>query len=506
MIEQERLEALKAYQILDTLPEKEFDDIVDLASTLCGTPISLISLLDSQRQWFKARTGLESTETPIEIAFCRHAIQRPQEVMVVNDTLQDERFKHNPLVTGDLHFRFYAGAPLLSAEGHPLGTLCIIDKSPRELTEDQQRILQVLARKVMERLELRKQALQQQKELKEAEGQLEVLTRRLLEAQETARIGSWEWDTSTNKMFWSPEMYRLFGLEADNEPVNLEEWMDLIHPDDRDSVRAQTIERQEHSIPGTVEYRIVKKDGSKAWMLGKGVAITDASGKVVRARGTAQDITEEKNQQHKILSATLEGEENERKRIARELHDSLGNLMAALSMKIQFLTEQHPEVDFSVLRKLTDKSIEEYRHISHNLYPPDILNKTLHQLIAEKVEELNGADGIRFILKYSLEGDEPFGNPVYKKELYRIFQELITNVIKHASASEVHIKLLPKKEFVALEVSDNGTGFDVQEHKSRPRRGIGLRSLFERAGLLGGSLEFNSATGRGTTAQLLMKR
>jgi GAF domain-containing protein len=122
---EERLRALAHFHVIDTLPEKEFDDIVELASAICGTSISLITLLDSDRQWFKARIGIDDTETPLEHAFCNHAIQTPNEVMVINDSMKDERFKNNPYVTGSPHVRFYAGASLVTNEGVALGyALC----------------------------------------------------------------------------------------------------------------------------------------------------------------------------------------------------------------------------------------------------------------------------------------------------------------------------------------------------------------------------------------------
>lgn len=151
-----RMEALREYAILDTLEEQGFNDIVMLASFICDAPIALISLVDSERQWFKARLGLQATETPRELAFCAHAILRPQDVMIVNDARSDARFLDNPLVTGEPRIRFYAGAPLVTAKGAALGTICVIDSSPRELPADKIEALRALSRQVVAQLELRR--------------------------------------------------------------------------------------------------------------------------------------------------------------------------------------------------------------------------------------------------------------------------------------------------------------------------------------------------------------
>jgi hypothetical protein len=154
--EAERLAALKEYQILDTDREEEFDDITTLASEICQTPISLITLIDSDRQWFKSGHGLEIRETPRDYAFCAHALNHPDKTLIIPDSRKDDRFANNPLVTGGPHVIFYTGVPLLNPQGYALGTLCVIDQKPRILTESQLKSLKILAKQVVQLMELRK--------------------------------------------------------------------------------------------------------------------------------------------------------------------------------------------------------------------------------------------------------------------------------------------------------------------------------------------------------------
>jgi GAF domain-containing protein len=153
--ETKRLKVLWQYEVLDTVPEEVFDDLTELAARICEAPIALISLVDEKRQWFKSKIGVTVSETSRDVSFCAHAITRPG-LFIVPDATQDARFAQHPFVIGEPKIRFYAGAPLVTPDGHALGTLCVLDKLPRELRPEQQQALRVLAHHVVSQLELRR--------------------------------------------------------------------------------------------------------------------------------------------------------------------------------------------------------------------------------------------------------------------------------------------------------------------------------------------------------------
>ncbi|MCA8831871.1 GAF domain-containing DNA-binding protein [Hymenobacter pini] len=169
-----RIKALEQYQIMDTPSETVFDDLVRLAGFICGTPISLITLLDGERQWLKAQTGLSGVEsTPRDEAFCQYTIQGT-DLLEVEDALIDPLFRDHTMVTGDPHIRFYAGYPLITPEGHALGAICAIDQVPRRLNNAQREALRILAREVVAHLELRRAKIQLEEEKTKLEGLLRM--------------------------------------------------------------------------------------------------------------------------------------------------------------------------------------------------------------------------------------------------------------------------------------------------------------------------------------------
>jgi GAF domain-containing protein len=182
--EEARLVALDKYAILDTDPEQAFDDLTQLASFVCKTPIALISLIDEDRQWFKSRVGIKDPETSRDIAFCSTAILQG-DVFVVPDALADERFRENPLVVSEPHIRFYAGAPLINEDGYALGTLCVVDRAPRELQPDQKEALKALSRLVLAQMEFRRNLILLKEALTDRTKQEHERQQELVHVQET---------------------------------------------------------------------------------------------------------------------------------------------------------------------------------------------------------------------------------------------------------------------------------------------------------------------------------
>lgn len=296
--ESARMRALRDYAVLDTPPEPDFDDIATLAAQICDMPIALITLIDGERQWFKAKVGMDLSETPREVAFCAHAINRPRELLVVNDATKDERFADNPYVTEENGIRFYAGAPLVTPGGHALGTLCVVDRKPRELSAGQREALAVLSRHVMTQLQLRRQLRERQR----IEQALAVSEERWQFALEGSDQGVWDWDVPSNAVYFSPRWCAQLGHTPDEVPHRLEEWSSRVHPDDLPATLRLIQDHFEGRTPIYVaEFRMRAKDGTWRWIADRGKVMTrDAAGKPLRVVGTHIDITERRGLEDKL--------------------------------------------------------------------------------------------------------------------------------------------------------------------------------------------------------------
>jgi PAS domain S-box-containing protein len=267
--EQARLEALRSYEVLDTPPEPSFDDITQLAAQLCSAPISLIALIDEERVWLKSRTGVDTDtiEVPRDLAFCGRAVSHPG-LHVVPDALVDPQLAQHPLVAHPPHLRFYAGAPLITPEGATLGTVCVVDVEPRQLTQHQLRGLEALARQVVSQLELRRMNLVQTRLIAE----LQASSERFSVIQHATNDIVWDWDLPAGRVSWSDRVTEVLGYPPQDVRQDSGWWPSLVHPDDRDRV-AEGFRRavQGGKTLWSDEYRLRRANGTYARVLDRGV-------------------------------------------------------------------------------------------------------------------------------------------------------------------------------------------------------------------------------------------
>lgn len=283
--ESARLFALESYDVLDSAPEEAFDRLTALAADLFDVPIALVSLVDSERQWFKSRTGLDVQSTPREWAFCAHAIeQEPDTTMVVEDASRDPRFLANPLVVGEPNIRFYAGAVLTGREGANLGALCIIDTKARPTPSDADlRRLRVLARLVVDELEQRRST------------RLAAEKRRLLDmAEQMSGVGHWRHHVSTGKTTWSDEIYRIHGVSRNEFDPDYDGAVGCYHPDDQAKVSELLTRAVETGKDFDCELRIKRPDGEERDVRCRATTTYGSSGRVDAVYGVLQDITDQK--------------------------------------------------------------------------------------------------------------------------------------------------------------------------------------------------------------------
>ncbi|MBY0313964.1 MAG: PAS domain S-box protein [Bdellovibrionales bacterium] len=288
--EQKRIDKLNEYQILDTLQEQELDEITKIAAQICDCRISLISLIDTHRQWFKSKYGLTTNETPRDISYCGHAIMS-DEIFIVEDSALDERFCDNPLFLGEPHARFYAGAPLISTEGQRIGTLCVIDSDSKVLDEKQKLILKSLSQQIITIFEARKLLYEKQNN--------EFL---LKEVQKNAQIGGWELNVKTFKTKWTDEVFRIHEVEI-GAAFDVKDAMSFYSDVDRTRILGDIKNCIENGVPFESDFEFITAKGNKRWVHSKGFAKRDKEGKVQRILGTLQDITHKKLKEIELKSS-----------------------------------------------------------------------------------------------------------------------------------------------------------------------------------------------------------
>ena len=317
VIDRERLAALESYGILDTPAESDFDEVVAIASEVCGAPVALISLVAEERQWFKARLGFEAGETPLDQSVCAHALGEP-DMLIIPDLAKDTRTVANPLVAGPPHIRFYGGAVLRSPEGHALGSLCVLDDKPRPegLTEVQKNVLRSLSRQVVAMMERRRtliRSVDDQIALMREQRAREVAATAALQhelklrlAVDATRMGIFDYDLLTGELNWDARVREMFGISSTAAVDYETAFLAGVHPDDRDGADRAVQAALDPCGSGIFdhEYRIVAPNGDIRWLAARGQSVVE-NGQVVRFVGTVRDVTTRRTVDDQI-AATLE--------------------------------------------------------------------------------------------------------------------------------------------------------------------------------------------------------
>jgi PAS domain S-box-containing protein len=432
-IEAERLRVLRSYDILDTDPEQAFDDVMLLAARICDAPIGMVSLAAGDRQWFKARIGVDDSEMTRARSFCAHAMQQP-EVTLVRDAAQDPLFQDHPLVVGETGFRFYAGAPLIDDEGLPLGMLCVIDTRPRPdgLSPTQVMTLEVLARQVMALLE-RRRALRERRRSDEAAVAAVEAARQVTErlAESDARFQAIA--DSMPQMVWSsrPDGHhdyfnaRWYAFTGAVEGSALgDAWGDMIHPEDRAQAQAAWRSSLDTGEPYEMEYRLRHRTGAYRWTLGRAMPIRNAAGVVTRWFGTGTDIAEMKRlEQAKAL-------------LSQELSHRIKNIFAVISALLALSARQYPEArTFAQAARTRIAALaraHEFVRPHTESTRPSLDGTTLHAFLLDLFLPYDDDRGEPRVI---ITGDDADFDDQAATPVALLFHELATNAAKYGALS-----------------------------------------------------------------------
>lgn len=416
-----RAATIDAYDLESLRDSAALRQITDFAAMLCEAPVALVSLVEETRQTFISRTGLDLTETSRETSFCAHAMLEDQ-IMVVPDATRDPRFVDNALVTGDLHIRFYAGAPLISDDGVPLGSLCVIDTKPRDgLTPLQMQGLSTLADNVMARLRDSRDAAAWRAAERDTRRRLTDSEDRFRTLADTMPQMVWSTLPDGYHDYYNARWYEFTGTPPGS--TDGEGWNDVFHPDDQ--TRAWTVWRESLTTgdPYQIEYRLRHFDGTYRWVLGRALPIRDESGRITRWFGTCTDIHEQKLALH------------EREVISQELSHRIKNIFAVISGLISFAARSRP--DFAPIAADLRQRITALGRAHDFVRPhspasrPSAQQDSLHGLLGELFEPYQRKDR----QPITIHGDEIAIDDRSATPLALLFHELATNATKYGALS-----------------------------------------------------------------------
>jgi PAS domain S-box-containing protein len=422
----------------------------------------------------------------------------------------------------DLSFRSAMIVPLV-ARGQTLGAMTFVwAESNRQYAPADLRLAEELAQRAALALDNARlydaaQRLNRELEQRVAERteQIRQNERLLADAQHLARLGSWQWDVATNRVTWSDELYRIYGLQPDSFSATFEGYLAYVYPEDQ-SIARTAIERALRSHqPFTFEERIVRPDGSQRSLYSQGHVVLDEAGQPAQLVGICQDVTERKQfeenlrasgEQLRQLSSRLQAaREEERTRIARELHDELGGAMTGLKMELARLRRVAPQPEPAAFTELAesmaaliDTTVQTVRRIATDLRPGLLDDLGLVAALEWQLSEFQKRTGIECRLDTLVESVDL--HPDSATGLFRVFQETLTNVARHAQAARVDVSLEETDDHLLLQVRDNGRG--IAELELLGAKSLGLLGMRERVRSLAGDLLIHGLPGQGTTVRV----
>ena len=417
-----RSAVIAAYDLDQLRHSPELTRITDFAATLCAAPVALITVLDHAEQTFLSRTGVDIEGTPREISFCNHTIQG-ETLMVVPDATADPRFADNPLVTGDLNVRFYAGVPLATDEGVTLGSLCVLDTAPRPdgLTDVQRQGLECLAENVMARLRDSRDAASWRHAERDARAKLGDSETRFRTLADTMPQMVWSTLPDGYHDYYNARWYDFTGAPAGS--TDGEGWNDMFHPEDQERAWATWRHSLTTGEAYQIEYRLKHFDGTYRWVLGRALPIRDEAGKITRWFGTCTDIHQQK------LAA------EERELIAQELSHRIKNIFSVIAGLIGFAARGRPE-----LRPIADDLRARITALgrAHDFVRPHSRESapaaqqdSLHGLLGELFAPYARGPGTGVVVR----GDDVRVDDRSATPLALLFHELATNAAKYGALS-----------------------------------------------------------------------